>query len=495
MIRGIALITSLLIVNMTMAEPDALAMPTYLFSAPNLPTAEQNTLYENFNLAYVVGDYEKAQVSMSALIAVATDDPNLAPAMAAKLLSNAAVLQAQLLFNTGETDHASLALDHVRQAKEIITELDPFHPMLSQILLVTSLIHELQQDYDAAIDTLRHAQHLIHRQHGVYAGQQLPIVERIAVVSHQQGDLLGADREYMFELDISKRAFGEDSPERISMLTKAGNHFALRAASQPSMQSLGYRDVSPSEYRQMQPSLFRTAFAMYENAIRISELAYGPESLSLIQPLREMAYARILQGTSTREAEQALERVLEIIVTNPGTDVSDHARALVALADVYTITGDASAAAYYLEAWHLLEDNSFYEDLQVELFNTNRRLYPLGGPASGLLKQPMSVEPGNELYIDLSYAIRENGRTHKVRVGDSNMPNSYKRNLQGWFQQAKFRPRIEEGALVGTDELQLHQIYTVIGPRAPTGITVVTSPDPAVEESEKVDVTAPIAIH
>ena len=469
MTRGIALIISLLTmttaVAMAKSEGSATETPSYLFSAPDLPTVEQDNLYKEFNLAYVLGDYGAAEVSMSALLALVIDHPGLAPEMAAKLLSNAAVLQAQLFFNSEDTRHAYLALNQLEQATALVTELDPYHAMLSQIFVVTSLIHELQQDYESALDTLRHAQHLIHRQHGVYAGQQLTIVERIASVSQQQGDLLGADREYMFELEIGERAFGTDSPEQIPMLTRAGNHFALRAASQPSMQSLAFREVSPSQYRQMQPMLFRTAFEMYENAIRITALTYGAEDLRMVQPLREMAYARILQGTSKREAEKALEQALAIIVANPGTDTSDHARALVALADIYTITGDTGAAQHYLQAWNLLDIDPMYKDLQTTLFDTNRRLYPLGGPANGLMKQPMSVEPGNELYIDLGYAIRENGRTYKVRIIDSNLPNAYKRNLQSWFQQARFRPRIEAGAIVGTDELLLHQVYTVIRPR------------------------------
>ncbi|MFT7384347.1 MAG: tetratricopeptide (TPR) repeat protein, partial [Urechidicola sp.] len=319
MTRVIALIISLLITTTAKGDSEVIvaAMPSFLFSAPDLPTADQDNLYKEFNLAYVIGDYKAAEVSMSRLLDLAIGNAALTTETAAKLLSNAAVLQAQLLFNSEDMSHASIALNQLERATELVTALDPYHPMLSQILVVTSLIYELQRDYEAALDTLRHAQHLIHRQHGVYAGQQLAIVERIANVSHQQGDLMGADREYMFELKISERTYGVDSPEQISMLTKAANHFALRAASQPSMQSLAYQDVSPSEYRQMRPMLFRTAFEMYENAIRITELTYGAESLRVVQPLREMAYARILQGTSKDEAEKALERVLEIIVANP----------------------------------------------------------------------------------------------------------------------------------------------------------------------------------
>jgi len=486
--RGIALFTGLLIVASAMANPDVVAneMPTYLFSPPVLPTLEQNSLYEEFHQAYGRGDYTGAEASMSALLTLALDDSALAPEIEAKLRSNAAVLQAQLLFSTANSDYAASALSQLAQATELLSMLDSFHPMLNRVLLVTSLIHELQEDYEPALDALRHAQHLVHRQHGVYAGQQIPIVERIANVSHQQGDVLSADREYMFELMIAERTFGTDSPEQVPMLVKAGNHFALRAASQPSMQSLAFGNASPSEYRQMRPMLFRTAFDMYENAIRIGEIAYGPEDLRLVHPLREMAYARILQGTGQRHAEKALERVLDIIVANPGTDISDRARALVALADVYTITGDKAAAEHYLQAWQLLETDPIYKDLQTTLFNTKSRLYPFSGPANGLLKQPMSVESGEELFVDIGYSIRENGRTFKVKIVDSNLPNAYKRELQAWYHQAKFRPRIEQGALVPVDDLFSHQVYTVIAP--PPGLDADVDVDVDADAETNTDV-------
>ncbi|MFT7468217.1 MAG: hypothetical protein ACI8PP_001463, partial [Candidatus Pseudothioglobus sp.] len=64
-------------------------------------------------------------------------------------------------------------------------------------------------------------------------------------------------------------------------------------------------------------------------------------------------------------------------------------------------------------------------------------------------------------------------------------PNAYKRNLQGWFQQARFRPRIEAGVLVGTDDVQLHQVYTVIGAQVPISEAAVVPADPVVEESQE----------
>jgi len=464
--RHTALIVSLFFFPLALATHavHAAQMPNYIFPKPTLHTTEQDALYGLYSGAYERGDYFEADTSMVALLDMAANDPLINHETEAKLRSNAAVLQAQLLFATDDIDHASIALDQVAQATELVSAEDPFHPMLSRILLVKSLIHEILEDYSAAIESLRHAQHLIHRQHGVYTDQQLPIVDRIAMVSYQQGDEQAADREYLFELMIGERAFGANSPEQISMLIRVGNHFALRAATQPSMQSMAFNNLTPSEYRQLRPTLFRTAFEMYENAIAIIESTYGPDDLRLVQPLKEMAFARILQGTGQRHAKKALERVVDIVAANPGTDAPDHAKALVELADIYTITGDPAAGENYLRAWHLLETDPNYHDLQTKLFTTNRRLYPLSGPANRLPKQPLSVAQDDELYIDLGYSIRANGRTQKVKIVDSNLPNAYKRDLQNWYQRARFRPRIEQGALVRTDGLELHQVYEVVAP-------------------------------
>ena len=105
MTRVIALIISLLITTTAKGDSEVViaAMPSFLFSAPDLPTADQGNLYKEFNLAYVIGDYKAAEVSMSRLLDLAIGNAELTTETAAKLLSNAAVLQAQLLFNSEDS--------------------------------------------------------------------------------------------------------------------------------------------------------------------------------------------------------------------------------------------------------------------------------------------------------------------------------------------------------------------------------------------------------
>ena len=438
----------------------AIDVEDYLFTEVALPISAVS-LYDNFLTAYLEGEYEQADASLSHLLQQAPARFVLPAHSQARLLSNAAVVQTQLAYATSESSYTGQALAQLQQATDLLTGKDPFHPDLTKIFLVTALVQEMAQAFPDAVESLRRAQHITHRHDGVYSRQQLPIIERLAVLDNRMGDFDSADRGYMFELLVGERVYGSNSLERVPALIRAGNHFALRAAAQPFMPPATYASLSPNELRSIRPALFRTAFEHYDNAVGVLEAHYGPDDLRLLKPLKEMAYARIMQGTAEKSAEATQERILQIIMSNPGVDLPDQARALVELADVYNITGNPLAAEHYLRAWHLLAADPRLDSMQAELFAGDIRLYPLGQPAHLLPKAPFEATAGEELFVELTYKINAEGRANGVRIIAGNIANAYKRDLQRWFQLARFRPRIEAGMFVERPAMTHRQIYKV----------------------------------
>jgi len=440
----------------------ALEAEDYLFTEIALPVSAVD-LYNNFMNAYIQGEYQQADTRINDLLQQSPGGFVLPLATQARLLCNAAVVQTQLAYATNDASYTQQALAQLQQATDLLSAEDPFHPDLSKVFLVTALVQELQQAFPDAIESLRRAQHITHRHDGVYSQQQLPIIGRLAVLDNQMGDYASADREYMFELSVGERVYGANGLEQVPALIRAGNHFAMRASVQPFMQPNTYANLSPNEMRNVRPALFRTAFELYDNAVSILETHYGPDDLRLIKPLKEMAYARVMQGTAQKYAEATQERILQIVMTSPGTDVPDQARALVEMGDVYTITGNPDAAEHYLRAWQMLKADAQLAVLQAELFAGDTRLYPLGRPAHLLSKAPYQANAGEELFVDLAYEISAEGRANSVVIVAGNIPNAYKRDLQSWFQMARFRPRIEDGAFVERQDMTYHQVYKVAG--------------------------------
>ena len=99
--------------------------------------------------------------------------------------------------------------------------------------------------------------------------------------------------------------------------------------------------------------------------------------------------------------------------------------------------------------------------MQAELFAGDIRLYPLGQPAHLLPKAPFEATAGEELFVELTYKINAEGRANGVRIIAGNIANAYKRDLQSWFQLARFRPRIEAGRFVERPAMTHRQIYKV----------------------------------
>lgn len=402
--------------------------------------------------------YPAAEMALASMLANSED---LDDTIRARMLANLAVLKA---VNAGEEE----ALLDLTAAIELVeTTRGPFDRQLIDLLMTKAEISRSVESFEIAEEALRRAQHIAHRHDGVYTPNQLPIVEALTYVHLEQGLVLDADREQRFNLRISEQVHGEDSAEIVPVLRQVGSYFANRANSLPTAATISSKEFQSQAEAftdQYRYSLFREAIDLYDRAINIVENTRGPDDIALVPVLRGLANARLMQRTSPRYAERAMERATDIIINHPGTDVADHARALVELGDMYTITADTRAEEMYLEAWNLLSASEDLMDVRNDLFGTPKRLFPDRIPVIALDRQPISVEEGDPLFANVEYSVVDNGRVARVRVIDGNVPNEKKNMLRRHLRLARFRPRIVDGEMVSTEGLTLHQTFEVVLP-------------------------------
>lgn len=159
-----------------------------------------------------------------------------------------------------------------------------------------------------------------------------------------------------------------------------------------------------------------------------------------------------------------MELMAEIVQQNPGADLGDKARALVDLGDLYIKTDDNRASETYLKAWQLLEGDEF-EALRYELFGKPVRLLPDQNFQPTLARYPVSIEPNQQLFVDVSFNVMANGRVRQAVVTDSNIPLREQKTTRTAVQLMKYRPRIADGELMDTEGMSLHQIFTVLRPK------------------------------
>lgn len=379
------------------------------------------------------------------------------PVTYAKALSNLGIIKAQL----NEQDEALATLDNSIQVME--SSQGPFYTGLVKPLMAKGLIRESIENYSGSEDVLRRAQHIIHRNDGVYSPRQVPMVDQLTVIKIKKGEMLAADRQQKFNLKIHEQIHGHHSEEMISVLQDIGAYFARRGDMIPLQ--------SRQEFGDYRNELFRESVSLYERAIDILENKYGQDDIRLVEPLRGLAEARILQITGRRYAEDALERVVAIVQNSSGMDLPDYVRALVDLADTYVITSDSRAEETYLKAWNLVADKPEYAELRNELFGTPKRLHPSSPGVIVLDRRPYDAEEDEDLYVDAEYTVRANGRVADVNVIDGNVPNKEKRSVRHLLNQTRFRPRIVAGELTQTSGLMLHQPFIVEQKKPETDIS------------------------
>ena len=213
-----------------------------------------------------------------------------------------------------------------------------------------------------------------------------------------------------------------------------------------------------AEYQMRRKNYFKQSFDLYQRAIRIVEENYGDKDLRLIEPLRGLALAKLSKGFGIKTASESLRRVVDVVKANPGSDVGDIARATVDLGDLYTRWNDGRATEAYREAWNAIPDEEIYQELCDELFGTPVRLVPTSIKAT-LPKRPWRTE--DEIFTDLEYVVRANGRAARFQFVDGNLVGNERRNLRSRLRNARFRPRVVDGEVVRTEGMILHQQYEV----------------------------------
>ena len=438
-------------------------------------------------------EYEQADQVLQALLA---DDNDWKKALThAQVTADLGMVKAV----QGDSDSA---LSLLNQSIGILERTaGPFDIHLFKPLMARSLVRQDRNLYEDSEDDLRRAQHLIHRQKGVYSLDQLPVIDQLTVVKLRNGELVEADQQQDFNLKINEENYGDNSEKLVPVLQKIGAYFASRADMIPLISSgqygetstipLGDQSLSMGSYasgmhstqlvpaghgdiRQYRQDLFRKSMSLYERAIGIIESKYGEDDIRLVEPLRGLANARILRGATSSSAggaEDNLERVVRLVRNDPDTDLPDLVRALVDLGDLYEITSDGRADETYLEAWNLL-DKPEYGDLRNTLFGTPTRVLPARRKTIVIDRYPSGAEEGEPLYVDAVYTVRTNGTVSNVDIVDGNVSNEDKRMVRHYLSNMRYRPRLVDGKPVETEGLMTHQSFDVIEPEPVTEVSV-----------------------
>ena len=382
---------------------------------------------------------------------------------------------------------------------------------LIEPLIALGRTHLALGEFDAAEQTLRRAQHLIHRNEGVHATRQLEIVDLLTEISIETDRPFDADRQQHFALSIAEHNVPAESEDLLPALSKVTRWY-----------------IDTGQYYHARESLERT--------MQVIEKANGAMDDRLIAPLMLSANVKRLQGSSG--SYRYLESASKIVEANPDLPIDAKADVFEALADAYLADNkEAEAALTYAKVWALLgsetAENRFAQPGQIamsqglrmssgiskqiliiennqfgvsrtkllndkeallldsqppqqfsvplaasdrkihinDVFSPNDVIAPsqrvVGRPFQFALKQlqhilPASVQNESELAmvrLELRFTVKSDGRVRDIEVSSGNAPNRLIRLMREVLYKATFRPRMVDGKPVETAGFQLTQTF------------------------------------
>ncbi len=336
----------------------------------------------------------------------------------------------------GEKEYAAARLE---QVIDLIRQHEGHYSQTLMLpLLRLANIYMGTRLYERAIAELRYAQHLTHRRDGVYSLEQVALIEELAKAFLGQDESDEAQREMRLAFNLSRRVHGDDSVEHVPGM--------LRFAA-------WYRLIGED----------RKARRLYHQSIDRLEAEHGPEHYSLIEPLTHLAAPASRPWYYQEEREDALLRADRILGQQAGVDAEDQAASAIRIGDFYThLRQPHNAELHYQRAWKLLAatGNPRLDESRIfaapVVLNFPHAILP--DTRRGLMLSDKEITVTYDLDIDAT------GKVTNVEVVHHSGPTSLNRSLRKTAFTLRFRPPLQDGLPVATENYRMTESILLESP-------------------------------
>lgn len=335
-------------------------------------------------------------------------------------------------------------------------------PELAVTLRHLARVHLALGEVQLAQEQLQRAQQLLHAEYGVYAAQQLPLLNDLTLAALHRQDLAAADRQQRLYQRVSAQS-ADGAQARAAGHQRLGDWYL----------ALGRYGAAAKQHKKALKIL------------RSADLTGLPEVAAFLS----LAEARRRAGQSG--ARRYLLQALSAVQNDRAADRSEIFAVRLALADRLQLLRQPDlAAGLYAEISRdaARTDDTFSRPRPLglasagDLLNAWRRSGQstpvLGGPGRTAAGEPGKVSGGpipvcrkqagmlaggqaklSGMYAEMHYSVDEAGRVRNVRVQDTNAPPELVRFVSGLLTRYRYRPRYEAGEPVMTRNMVLHQTF------------------------------------
>jgi tetratricopeptide (TPR) repeat protein len=417
-------------------------------------------------------EYEQAAALAQQLLEAAEQQPGPGGEYLQVALMNLALAQYLGMDYTGAESSYLRVVDLVEKSGRLSS------PRLARAQAGLATTYYAGKRYDLAVARYELAIALVRREQGLFTEEQIPFLEKYADSLVRVGRAEDAVRARRYILRAIERRYGADSLRYAQEFESIGRWFT----------SIGAYDAARAALR---------------NSIRIIEATNGEDAAELIGPLTAIAdcarrqlqdpsYARASAPDEQRQSlfhdtmPPVLPSMSPSTVANEGQSALNRAVAIaiarvpqspVQVADVRTLLGDwyqsrgreEEGLSNYRLAWQAAGDSTVDGKPLAELL--------FGRPVQLVYTPPASWDryagrPAEQVVVrmaTLDLTIAADGHVADAKVLSDGGSPKFAEQLRRAAQAAIYRPRLENGAPVATQDVALEQPFYLLVETEPGG--------------------------
>ena len=206
-----------------------------------------------------------------------------------------------------------------------------YSPILIESMIGLTRSYQALGDYAKATEYGARAQHLTHREEGVYSLRQIEIIDLMTDASLAQGNAEQADKTQKFSLFIAQHHFGDDSLDAIPALNKLGQWY-------------------------VDSGQFTRADKLLNVQAEIVTNVAGPLDPHHLPIIIERAKLKRLRRICCSHI--VMQTALAVLQHNANLPADVRIATYLALGDSFTDQGKTiTAADYYRQAWQLMDES------------------------------------------------------------------------------------------------------------------------------------------
>ncbi|MEP6390140.1 MAG: hypothetical protein ABJ056_09485 [Halioglobus sp.] len=382
---------------------------------------------------------------------------------AASTASTTASEQAQLE-DQSEAIADSADVAAFRQAIDSTEAQGAYAETLSEQLLGLGLALQRQDRHAEAIKVFKRGVHVARINNGLYAGEQVPMLQS-EIVSHiATGDYLEADERqtYLYRVQQRTMTFGEERTMALMQQARwqrqaydmgLGEQSFARLLNMWDLYRLAVTDISERE-GENSPNLLKPLAGMMESQYLIAKFSQqttdGGLNSNDLTARQDQSRFFAYQRESYKRGQAVIRAMYDIEQFNNGDDPVTAAESLTLLGDWMLWHGVKERAFQsYTEAFTEL---AALDDAQFHIERLFGQPVPLPDFEGVRPLPPRSSAKGADLLLE--FGVTPSGRVvDLVRQGEVDDDNSQANRLVRVLRKTRFRPRLEDAEPVATDKL------------------------------------------